>query len=147
MAVPRAYLRSPAVRIALGIFAVTTAFEVGSALFNENKDTAVEKSLEVASAKMNRTCPQLLDDEVRLDNTSAGPGKVFTFHYSLVKRAKADLTVEKFAETVRPDLVVEYKSSPKTKSFRDQKVALHYRYTDKNGDFIADIVVGPDDLK
>ena len=124
----------------LGSYAVHMAFS--------NRTADIERALTMASNEANKNVPLLLDPETRLDRTSAGPGRVLTYNYTLVNVTKGDgLNIKKFEEATRPNIIREYKTTPGLKALREADVSMHHRFSDKDGVFIVEIVVGPDDLR
>jgi hypothetical protein len=55
--------------------------------------------------------------------------------------------IQKFEEATRPNIVREYKTAPGLKALREADVSMHHRYSDRNGVFVVEIVVAPDDIK
>lgn len=105
-----------------------------------------DEALLQSAVEMNRTLPMMVDKDTRLDATTAGPGRRFTYSYTLINHAVADLDVSVLQNGLRPSLIANYKSLPQMKEFRDANVELHYQYKDKNGAFVADIMVSPKDF-
>ncbi len=132
--------------IAAAIGAVLGSYAVNRGL--SNRTGSVEKALVQASNELNKTVPTMVDPETRLDGTTAGPGKTFVYQYTLVNIVKDATFDAKALETaMRPIILEQYKTNPGLKSFRDTGVSMRYRYSDKNGVFITEIVIGPEDLK
>jgi hypothetical protein len=125
---------------ALGSYAIRLGFS--------NRASDIEAALARASAEANKNVPLMLDSETRLDGTSAGPGRVLTYNYTLVNVTKGDgLNITRFEEATRPNIIREYKTNPGLKALREADVSMHHRFSDKIGVFVVEIVVAPDDLK
>ncbi len=124
----------------LGSYAVQMAFS--------NRTADIERALTMASNEANKNVPLMLDAETRLDGTSAGPGRVLIYNYTLVNVTKGEgLNTQKFEEVTRPNIIREYKTTPGLKALREADVSMHHRFSDKDGVFIIEIVIAPDDLK
>jgi hypothetical protein len=124
----------------LGSYAMHLAFS--------NRPADIEKALIKASSEANKTVPLMLDAETRLDGTSAGPGRVLTYNYTLVDVTKNDrLDTKTFEARVRPNILNEYKTTAGLKALRAAEVAMRHRFSDRDGVFITEIVVAPADLK
>jgi hypothetical protein len=124
----------------LGSYAVHMAFS--------NRAADIERALTMASNQANKNVPLMLDPETRLDGTSAGPGRVLIYNYTLVNVTKGDgLNITRFEEATRPNIIREYKTNPGLKALREADVSMHHRYADRDGVFIVEIVVAPEDLK
>lgn len=105
-----------------------------------------DKVMMNVASDMNKTLPIMVDKATRLDNTIAGPGNKFSYFFSLVEFAKADVDIEHFRQKMRPKLIAAYRSSPQMKSFRDHNVVLDYQYRDKAGEFICNLVITTKDF-
>ena len=104
-------------------------------------DTLLQSAID-----MNKTLPMMVDKDTRLDATTAGPGRRFTYSYTLINHTAADLDASVLQNGLRPSLIANYRSLPQMKEFREANVELHYQYKDRNGAFVADIVVSPKDF-
>ena len=132
--------------IAIVIGAVLGSYAVHLGFSNRTSD--IEAALAKASAEANKNVPLMLDPEIRLDGTGAGPGRVLTYNYTLVNVTKRDgLNITRFEEATRPNIIREYKTNPGLKALRAADVSMHHRFSDKNGVLIVEIVVAPDDLR
>jgi hypothetical protein len=109
-------------------------------------DATVDNALMQMAEEVNNSLPTMVDAETRLDATTAGPGKSFIYVYSLVNRFKQDINIPSLQETMRPKILENYRTNEKMKYFRDENVELHYRYNDKNGALLFEIVVSPKDF-
>lgn len=134
-----------AVIATLGV--VLIAIFVYSYLTNNGDDiAAVESVLTRISAEMNSTMPIMVDKDTRLDETTGGPGRSFIYAYSLINNSKENLNLASLEQSMRPRILENYKINEQMKYFRDAEVKLHYRYEDKNGIFLFEIVVSPQDF-
>jgi hypothetical protein len=132
----------------VGIIAAAIAAGLGAFAVNRNRSGNIEAALAKASAEMNKTAPRMMDPNVRMDSTSAGPGRTLTYRYTLVNLVKDEsFDTKRFEDAARPTLVNEYRTNPALKVFRDAGVSMNYQYSDKNGALIAMISIGPQDLK
>jgi hypothetical protein len=135
----------------VGIIAAAIGAVLGSYAVNRgftNRTANVEKALAQASNELNKTVPLMVDEETRLDGTTAGPGKVLLYRYTLVNVVKdTSLDTKTLENAIRPIIVNQYKTSAGFKTFREAGVSMRYQYSDKNGVFITELVIGPEDLK
>jgi hypothetical protein len=134
-----------------GVIAVLIGAVLGSYAIRlgfSNRASDIEAALAKASAEANKNVPLMLDSETRLDGTSAGPGRVLTYQYTLVNVTKVGgLNTKLFEQAMRPNIIKEYKTTPGLKALRDAEVSMHHRFSDKDGAFIIEIVIAPGDLK
>ncbi len=77
---------------ALGVAAVSVAFLVGRYLQNtpwEPREKSRIFDLALDATALNKTLPEMVSEGVRLDKTSAGPGKVFNYFYTILDEGQA----------------------------------------------------------
>lgn len=104
-------------------------------------DTEYERGLQNMVRELNAQFPMEISPGKRIDRVSGGPGRTFTYHYTLtdlaidqvdtkVWRQEAELQVRSFVCT-----------SPTVKTLRADGVVFRYDYADKNGVPIMSIVI------
>lgn len=67
------------------------------------KTPSFDKEMMQAASEINKTCPVMIDEQTRLDNTVALPDNSFQYNYTLVNLTKAEInldTVRKYLEPV-----------------------------------------------
>ena len=89
-----------------------------------------------AASEINKSCPIMVDQETRLDNTIALPENVFQYNYTLVNMEKATTNIAELENYLKPTLINSVKTSPNMKINRDNKTTMGYFYKDTNGDFV-----------
>ncbi|MEI9999606.1 MAG: hypothetical protein WDO13_10785 [Verrucomicrobiota bacterium] len=108
---------------------------------------AVDRGLAEASAQMNKSLPQYLDINTRLDSTSVGPGRVFHYHCTVLLWLP-NQSVDYFVKTERAGLLDDMrKKASATAVFAQDGVTVEYDFTTQGGDGLAQIVFTPADLK
>ena len=111
-------------------------------------DSAIEKALSDASAEINKTCPETVDEETRLDSTSTAPGKILQYNYTLVNIAKADLTdqqLKDFEAALKPEILTALKDNPAMKSLKDYQVTFKYSYKSSDAQDLFTLTITPAD--
>ena len=103
-----------------------------------------DKALMQAASQINESCPIMVDQETRLDNTIALPDNVFQYNYTLVHLVKDSMDVKGFEEYMKPRILNHVKTDPGMKTVRKNKTTVAYSYKDKNGVFITTISVTPE---
>lgn len=122
-------------------------------------DATAMDDLSGAVTLANQQLPRMVDELTRLDRMSSGPGRVLTYHYTLVGYyepvANPDGVIDPFDRIdplgIRTDLD-GYKArltqraceSPSTRSFLADKVTIIYRYNDANGRQFFDVTIPPE---
>ena len=119
----------------------------GGLFRSAREEHSFNQTLVRVAERVNKTLPKTLDADTRLDSVSAGPAKKFTYFYTLPNQSKSELDAAQIQNALRPNIVAAYKTNEDLKDFRDHNVEMHYRYSDKNGQFLFEIVVASKDLK
>lgn len=103
-----------------------------------------DKVMMQVASEINKTCPIMVDEQTRLDNTIALPDNSFQYNYTLVKLTKDEVDIERVKEYIEPGIVNNIKTNPDMKIYRDNKTTMIYYYKDKNGEFVHKFSVSPD---
>ncbi len=106
-----------------------------------------DKQLMAIASDLNKSCPIMVDENTRLDNTVAGSGKTFIYSYTLVNWSIQDINITELRDYLQPRIINIAKTSEEMKVFRENNVTLQYIYSDKAGIFVIDFKVTPDDYK
>ena len=112
-------------------------------LLRSNATPRFEDVLVSVADETNKKLPMMIDSDTRLDSTIAGGGKSFIYLYTLVNFVKRDIDTASLRLSLQHVLLQNYKTSPPMEQFRAENVELHYRYQDKNGEYLLEIVVSP----
>ena len=116
-------------------------------LFFRNSGPLIDKTLMQTASELNKNLPMMVDAETRWDSTISGPGKSIIYLYTLVNLSKdPDFDADEFANILRPTLVNQYRTNDSLKWYRENGISIHYQYSDKNGVFLIELKVGPQDL-
>lgn len=98
-------------------------------------------------AEMNRNCPQMIDEETRLDSMNLVKEKTLQYYYSLVKRSKKDVDINAFSQFLKPNLIQHLRTNEQVRFMRENEVTMVYSYSDKKGIKIVDIPITPHEYK
>ncbi|HKZ37578.1 MAG TPA: hypothetical protein VJ184_08015 [Chryseolinea sp.] len=79
-----------------------------------------------AASEINKSCPLMVDQETRLDNTMALPENVFQYNYTLVNMEKATTNIAELENYLKPTLINSVKTNPNMKINRDNKTTMGY---------------------
>jgi hypothetical protein len=108
------------------------------------KTPSHEAQLQQAASNLNKSCPMMIDPETRLDTVTIPEVRTFQYNYTLVNMEKASIDMEDLKNFLTPTIVENVKTSPQLQLFREQNTTLSYRYNDRDGAYLFDIVVTPD---
>src|SRR5690606_8073142 len=112
-----------------------------------NNDNSIDKEMKAIADELNKTCPVQVDEYTVLENTVALPGKVFQYNYKLISLDKSEVNLDTVRKYVYPGILENIKTNPSMEPQRKRDVTFKYCYKDKNGAFVDQYVVKPNDYK
>ena len=104
----------------------------------------IKEVLQGFADEVNKTCPQILDEQTRLNRAVAGPGRKFTYMYTITGVEQLDKN--DFINAMRPNLLENYQYSDEMESFRQMGAEIKWVYSQENGDEFAHITISPDEF-
>jgi hypothetical protein len=116
---------------------------VGKGYRDGRKGTKVEEALVVAERQVNAMAPKMIDDATRLDGAKAGPGKKFTYTYTLVSMKAAEVDAASWKQKVVPTVRKNMRETEGMKSLFQAGTTVHYKYLGKDGAPIDEIIMTP----
>jgi len=108
------------------------------------KNPAFKKALMEIASELNKTCPVMVDNATRLDNSIALPNNVFQYNYTLVTMLKDSININDLKNYLEPRIVNDVRTNPAMKYIRDNKVTVNYSYKDMTGANLFNISVKPE---
>lgn len=108
------------------------------------KPLSFDQVLVRTANEINKTCPIMIDDQTRLDNTVALPDNTFQYNYTLINLTTAEISLDTIKKYVEPGIINNVKTHPDMKIYRENKTTLIYYYNDMNGEFVYKLEVSPD---
>ncbi|PIF06699.1 MAG: hypothetical protein CSA36_00445 [Draconibacterium sp.] len=130
----------------IGALAYTAAFIIAfygvQQLFRPN----MEKKLAKAALEVNKQTPIQIDEYTRLDSASSIGKTKFVYYYTLSMNSE-EVNRDTINKYIRPGIIENVKNSPELKVFRDNNIEMNYRYYDRSGKHVLDILVTPDMYK
>jgi hypothetical protein len=106
-----------------------------------------DKTMMDVASELNKTCPIMVDQDTRLDNSVALPDNIFQYNYTLVNIEKGTVNVEDLKNYLEPTITNLVKTSPQMQPQRDHEMTLNYFYKDKNGEHLFTVSITPDKYK
>jgi hypothetical protein len=139
------FLKPPMLRSIKGI-ALILALVIGMLLAQRfmSKETSFKELLEKTAAELSKTCPQMIDKDMRLDNAVALPGKILQYNYTFVNLAADSVDAELLKYSLEPSMRDNVIRNPDLELFRKHEVTFIYNFKDKAGKFMMKVVVNPD---
>jgi hypothetical protein len=105
---------------------------------------AFDKDMMEIANEINKTCPIMVDQVTRLDNSIALPGKVFQYNYTVINAVKDSLELNELKKYIEPRIINDVKTNPGMKFIRDRLVTVNYSYRDMTGVNLFVISVKPE---
>jgi hypothetical protein len=96
---------------------------------------------------MNKTCPQMIDPETRLDKVLAFEKNNLQFNYTLIYQVRDSLPIPSLKSYMEPVILNKIKNSGTLRKFLDKNLTWIYSYNDKNGDFIFKVTYTPEQFR
>lgn len=127
--------------------AIMLAFASTGCSYKEYADAKFQADLVKASSEHNKSLPMMVDSDTRLDTTIAGPGKEWTYMYTLVATDVKGITNEKINEVMGDKLRNSVCTMKEMEIFVRNEVTMKYKYRDNDGNYLGEVVVTPGDCK
>ena len=128
-----------------GISAVSWQSSVKAEEITVSQALISEALLSQTADLMNQNLPMMINNEVRWNSASAGPGKNFNYNYSLVNQNARDIDGSLFAKNARQSFTQQFCNNPSGQLFFQQGVSLNANYYDNNNSLIARVRIDPAD--
>ncbi len=103
----------------------------------QNEETSIADVLKASVTAINKTTPQMVDSETRLDSSYALENKL-VYKYTMINHSVDDLDTEKFQEIIIKQVTGFVCTSPDMKYFVDNAVDVAYSYFDKDSKYITE---------
>lgn len=119
----------------------------GALTFLQTRSTFMDYNytLMLSAKAINLTCPQMIDEETRLDSVKAKPDKQFTYYYSLFSKSKDDLDSAMFCKIWTESVATGAKGHKDLAEFGKNGVTIIYSMNDKTGSHFCTVTLRPDD--
>lgn len=108
-----------------------------------DNEISFDKIMKHTASELNKTCPQQVDKDTRLDSASVHKNKTFRYNYTCLNFNKDSMDVEMFAMSVKPAMINNAKTNPDLQLFRDNNVILEYYFRDGLGKFMTRVEIVP----
>ena len=105
----------------------------------------VDETLVKMSERMNRTMPQAVDTDTRLDKVSAESGNQIAYHYTILKVQSKDINPVTFNKTFRSSLQKRVCAADDLKLFFRNRITVAYAYRGADGGNIGKLAFSPKD--
>lgn len=115
----------------------------GEELVKIFRKPSLDKTLMTVASEINESCPVMIDNATRLDNTIALPENVFQYNYTLINKTKDSVDIESLRSYLQPTIINFVKTNPDMQTMRENKTTVNYYYKDMTGKYLLTISVDP----
>lgn len=112
-------------------------------LFIFSCNTNTESSIEEEVARINKSCPQMLDEETRLEKVVYFKPSLIIYNYTLVNLAKANVDTAQFRTALWPGILSGIRVDKDLEGLREKQINFEYRYYDKAKQLIYTFKISP----
>ncbi len=128
---------SAGILIGLGILTIVNQFAIKPYRYTE--------TMKSAAKNVNDNCPVMVDLSTRLDSASLLENRAFKYHYTLIMYPSDSITISpaQLKKGLAPGIIKNVRNNTGLAFFRDNNVTMVYSYSDREGNLLFDIEVGP----
>ena len=105
------------------------------------------KTLATATSKLNNHCPEMVDPETRLDSVFLSDEGHLTFSYTMVGREAGTFNEVALRAYLLPRILNNVHANVDLKMHRDSGLIMDFYYNDRNGEFVTEISITPDEYR
>lgn len=105
------------------------------------QDGSIEKSLQKTADGINAKGPRMIDDATRMDGVTVGPGRIFTYHHTMVKFLLKDVDMAVFEGQHTNDTRARICATQGVRPMLANGVTIVYAYKTKDGKRIGSVPI------
>lgn len=105
----------------------------------------VDEALVKVVDQINKQLPMTVDRDTRWDSTQAGPGKAFTYHYTIVTARATEIDTTEFHRAMSSNLRNSVCTSPDMQVFFKNGVTVSYSYRSSDSRHVTKVTINPRD--
>jgi hypothetical protein len=114
---------------------------------NQPNELSIDKALMKMASEINKSCPFMVDENIRADNVTVLVDNTIQYNYTLINYLKEEVDINQLKSNLSSHLLNGIKTNPNLKIFRDNKVTMIYAYRDKVGVFLFSLEYKYEDYK
>jgi hypothetical protein len=104
-------------------------------------DHELEKQLRQTSEQLEARLPMWVDDATRWEGTVPGPGRKWTYVYTLMTASSADVSEQQIQDALGEKIRISVCTSREMQVFVKNKVQVVYHYNGNDGADIGEVAV------
>lgn len=105
------------------------------------KDKIVTKLLEVQAAAINKECPMVINDIIRMDSCQVSASKTLKTYYTILSGGE----LFRFGDETKNNLIQVTQNNESLKKLREQEVVFVFAYYKTDGSFAGEITLTPEE--
>lgn len=102
------------------------------------------KTLATATAKLNKGCPEMVDEDTRLDSVFLTQEGHLSYNYTLIKQDKSSINETALTAYLIPLILDNVHFNRDLKMHRDSSIIMDFNYRDRDGELITEFSLGPE---
>ncbi len=107
----------------------------------------IDKEIAEMADEVNSSLPMMVDEITRLDNVEPGESKSFSYNYTLIYSEYSQMLIDQIQENLKSVVKENVRSSEEMRVFFENGVTVNYSYYDKNGQFLTNFSITPEEAK
>lgn len=136
-------VKKPIMGVFLGLFFGTVLLTAC-----KEKEIPVEMNpVERLASRINFKCPFMVDVDTRMDSVYIWPDSTFQYSYTLVNQDKANIDIRGLTAFIGSQLMETVRTSSTMQLHREHELRLVFYYRDRNGEFVTQITIEPEDYQ
>jgi len=108
---------------------------------------APTRTLKTATSVLNGRCPEMVDQETRIDSIVLTTEGQLEYYYTLLFREKRGMNTAALTGFLIPGITKNVHDNAGLRMHRDSSVSMDFIYRDRYGEFIMKISLGPEDYR
>lgn len=113
---------------------------------NKDKVMNYDHTLMISAMAVNATCPQVINETIRLDSVAAKIGRKYFYYYTILNIEKDSVDVEQFCNMLEDNFATNLKkeAAADIEEFAKNGVTLNFAFKDQTGDNLCSITLRPE---
>jgi hypothetical protein len=110
----------------------------------EETNSEKPRTLASATAFINDRCPEMVDEETRLDSVLLNHEDQLIYYYSLPNKVSSGINPSAFNAFLLTGIIDNVRSNPDLRMHRDSSITFVFNYRGRNGELITEFSVAPE---
>lgn len=126
---------------------ITAVFVVAGIIMWKNSDSFLDydHTLALSAKAVNLTCPQMVDDDTRLDSVTTEPGRNYLYHFTAITLDSTELDIDLTCNIMRSTILENMHNNADVAAFGKNDVTIVFNFRDKNGLELCSIRLLPEE--